>query len=53
MFWPIRRPDDSRADQPAGMVEAQRSFWQQSLDRLAQYLKRLQREEKHNNGRSS
>jgi sugar-specific transcriptional regulator TrmB len=53
VFWPLRRPDDSRANQPAVTVEELRSFWQQSLDRLAEYLKKLQREEKHNNGRSS
>ena len=35
----------------AGTDEAYRSFWQQSLDRLAEYLKKIQQKE-NKNGRS-
>ena len=34
--------------QQAGTVEEYRSFWQQSLDRLAEYLKKIQGEDKRN-----
>jgi hypothetical protein len=47
VFWHVRRLHESR-QQTAGTLEEYRSFWQQTLDRLGEYLKKIQREEKAN-----
>ena len=49
--WRPCRLDADRLKEVADWVETYRKFWEESLDRLDDYLKELQRKEKKNGGK--